>query len=79
MAESCYAEKQTITGKQLIDAKGVAAKLGCDWRTVARLADAGRMPWGCKVGALRRWEVGEVDAWIADGCPAVRQIKGATR
>ena len=54
--------------RQLGDAKRVAARLGCSWRTVLRLADRGAIPWGVKVGALRRWDLVEIDAFIASGC-----------
>jgi hypothetical protein len=39
------------------------------WRTVYRYADAGLMPWGLKIGALRRWDLDEIERWINDGCP----------
>ena len=42
--------------------------LGCSWRTVLRLADAGNIPPGCKLGALRRWDLSEIEAFIAAGC-----------
>jgi excisionase family DNA binding protein len=59
--------------RHLIDAEAVSRKIGCSERTVYRLADAGRMPWGVKVGALRRWDAQEIDDWIASGCPSVRK------
>ncbi|MCP4035314.1 MAG: helix-turn-helix domain-containing protein [bacterium] len=57
---------------QLISAVEVGELLGCSARTVRRHADAGLMPWGCKLGHLRRWNSHEIDAWIAAGCPRVR-------
>jgi predicted DNA-binding transcriptional regulator AlpA len=42
--------------------------LGCSWRTVIRLADAGRIPPGYKLSALRRWDMAEIEAFIASGC-----------
>jgi predicted DNA-binding transcriptional regulator AlpA len=59
--------------RQLIDAQAVSEKIGCCERTVFRLADSGQMPWGIKVGALRRWDAQEIDEWIANGCPVVRK------
>jgi predicted DNA-binding transcriptional regulator AlpA len=53
---------------RLIDAKGVARLLGCSWRTVLRLADGGQIPWGVKLGGLRRWDVREIEAFITGGC-----------
>ena len=57
----------------MIDAKAVGLKLGWSWRTVYRYADAGLMPWGRKVGVLRRWDEVEIDEWIRAGCKPVRQ------
>ena len=54
-----------------------SAYSGMSWRTVIRYADAGLMPWGCKIGTLRRWDMDEIERWIADGCKPVR--KGAAR
>jgi predicted DNA-binding transcriptional regulator AlpA len=63
--------------RRMLDAKAVGVRLGCSWRHVLRLADRGAMPWGLKLGSLRRWDADEIERWIADGCPAVR--KGAGR
>lgn len=60
--------------RQLLTAKQVAARLGCSWRTIYRLADMGRMPFGVKIGALRRWDAEEIERWIADGS---KPVKGA--
>jgi hypothetical protein len=37
------------------------------------MADRGLMPWGLKLGALRRWDLDELEAWIKAGCKPVRQ------
>jgi predicted DNA-binding transcriptional regulator AlpA len=58
--------------RRLIDAKEVGRTLGCSWRTVYRLADAGLMPWGVKLGGLRRWDSQEIEVFIAGGCPSAR-------
>ena len=42
--------------RQLGDAKAVGEVLACSRRTVYRLADAGKIPAGFKLGASRRWE-----------------------
>lgn len=60
----------------LIDARKAAARCGMSVRTWLRLADAGRAPWGIKLGGLRRWNVAELDQWIAGGCRRVRSGKG---
>jgi predicted DNA-binding transcriptional regulator AlpA len=61
---------------RLIDVKAVSAQLGCNWRTVLRHADAGLMPAGLKIGALRRWRESEIRNWIDGGCKRVRSGKG---
>ena len=59
---------------QLLGGAEVAKMLGCSTRHVLRQADAGRMPWGVKVGNLRRWPVKALEDWIMAGCPAVRKL-----
>ncbi len=58
-------------GRQLIDGPAAARKLGCSYRHWLRMADASMAPRGVKLGSLRRWDVAEIDAWIAAGCPRV--------
>jgi len=62
-----------LSAPRLIDVRAVAAKLDCDPRTVYRFAAAGRIPFGVKLGALRKWSEAELDAWIAAGCKATAQ------
>ncbi len=53
---------------------------GASARHVYRMAEEGLMPWGVKLGALRRWRRDELDAWIAGGCKPVAKpasTKGA--
>jgi hypothetical protein len=35
------------------------------------MADAELMPWGFKLGALRRWDANQIEEWIACGCKPV--------
>ena len=58
--------------RQLLTAKQVAERLGCSWRTIYRNADMGAMPFGVKIGALRRWDAAELDSWIEGGCKPVQ-------
>jgi excisionase family DNA binding protein len=58
--------------RRFLDVKEVGARLGCSWRHVLRLADRGAMPPGIKLGALRRWDADQLEAWIASGCKPVR-------
>jgi len=74
---SAIAESR-VPARRLIDAKQAGALLGCSWRTVYRLADAGKIPAGLKLGALRRWDASDLDAFIAGGCKPPRTAgKGA--
>jgi predicted DNA-binding transcriptional regulator AlpA len=45
---------------------------GASARHVYRLAEEGLMPWGLKLGALRRWRRDELESWVAGGCRPVR-------
>ena len=62
-------------GKRLIDKHVVAAKYDADPRSIVRWADAGIIPYGIKLGSLRKWDADEIDAHIANGCPRVRPLK----
>ncbi len=66
-------------GKRLIDKHIVAAKYDADPRSIVRWADAGIIPYGIKLSALRKWDADEIDAHIAAGCPRVRPLKTKTR
>ena len=50
----------------LLDARQVAAALGCSAKTVTRLAAAGKLPRPIKVGHLTRWSRATLENWIAD-------------
>ena len=63
-------------GRKLGDVKVVAEKLDCSPRHVYRLADAGPMPSPLRLASLVRWDLDEIDRWIADGCRPVRHVKG---
>jgi excisionase family DNA binding protein len=62
--------------RRLLNAKETAELLGCSWRTVLRLADRGAIPPGYKLGALRRWDAAELDAFIANGCKTPKPARG---
>ncbi len=64
---------------KLLDVQAVAEMLGCSQRHVYRLSDAGRMPAPVKLGALVRWSAAAIREWIDQGCPSVRNMKGAGR
>jgi predicted DNA-binding transcriptional regulator AlpA len=54
--------------RRLGDAKAVGRVLDLSWRTVYRLADAGKIPSGFKLGASRRWDLAQIEEFIRDGC-----------
>jgi excisionase family DNA binding protein len=64
---------------KLLDVQAVAEMLGCSQRHVYRLSDAGRMPGPVKLGSLVRWSAAAIREWIDQGCPSIRQVKGAGR
>jgi excisionase family DNA binding protein len=53
--------------RRLITAPELAQMLGCSVRTVIRLAARGMLPPGLKLGRLRRWNVTDVEAYVAAG------------
>ncbi len=65
--------------RRLGDVKEVAAYTKQSPRSVMRNADRGAMPMGFKIGALRRWDLDEIDAWINGGCKPVRTARKAVR
>jgi excisionase family DNA binding protein len=70
--QATMAETATLS-RRLIPAGRVADKLGICPRTVFRLAEEGRIPFGVKVGASRRWDETQLDSWIAGGCKPTSQ------
>lgn len=54
---------------ELVNARDIAKLLKISTRGVFRLADRGAMPPRLKLGASSRWRRGDIEAWIADGCP----------
>ena len=65
--------------RRLGNAKAVGRVLDLSWRTVYRLADAGKIPAGFKLGACRRWDMAEIEAFIAGGCKPVRRADRSAR
>ncbi len=63
---------------ELLDIRAVCALLGkCSVRSVYRLCDAGKMPFGFKLNGMRRWRRAEILDWINAGCPPVRAAKAS--
>ena len=72
-------EKANAPKRRLGSVRVVEAITSMDSRTILRYADSGRMPWGMKIGALRRWDLDEIESWIAGGCKPVRAAGKAVR
>jgi predicted DNA-binding transcriptional regulator AlpA len=73
-------ESATVNqARRLIDADQVAVKLGMSRRQVFRAADAGMIPFGVRVGRLRRWDEVVLDGFIAGGCRPVRAVAQGVR
>lgn len=64
--------------QEWLDSADLSKRFKCSIRHVLRLADVGRMPWGKKLGSLRRWSRREIEEWEAGGCQPVQQ-KGTGR
>ena len=80
MAENMVVtEKANSPKKRLGSVRDVEAITSMDSRTVLRYADSGRMPWGYKIGALRRWDLDEIEQWIKNGCRPIRTTGKAVR
>ena len=58
--------------RRLGDVKDVAEITKQSASSVMRNADRGEMPLGFKIGALRRWDLDEIDQWIKNGCKPIR-------
>lgn len=62
--------------RRLGDVKDVAEITKQSTRSVNRNSDRGLMPAGLKIGALRRWDLDEIESWIAARCPRIRTVGG---
>ena len=56
----------------LIPAERVAELLGISKRTLWRLLSAGRLPEPVRLGGVVRWNQGELQDWIEQGCPPLQ-------
>ncbi len=62
---------------EMLTVGDVAEKFNCSARHVYRLVKRKRMPAPVKIGTLNRWSLTTIENWVADGCPAVKEL--ATR
>jgi len=75
---TAVAAEGALPGRRLVDGPTAARKTGCSYRHWLRLAAGGKAPPGVKLGALRRWDLDELDRWISAGCPCAQTAKGTT-
>ena len=66
-------DKASSVRQRLGDVHDLKCILKKSPRAIYRDADAGRIPWGLKIGASRRWDLDEIDMWIRNGCPSCRK------
>jgi excisionase family DNA binding protein len=64
-----YSSSRSTQRPRLLTIKGVAELLQVSTRHIHRLADGGNMPAPLRLGGARRWDVTELERWVADGCP----------
>jgi len=57
---------------ELLNVRQIAGLLKVSARQVHRMRDMGTMPQPVKLGRLIRWRHGDIEQWIAEGCPPVR-------
>lgn len=56
----------------MLAASDVAALLNCSTKSVYRLNDRGAIPRPVRIGGMLRWHRGQLEQWLADGCPPRR-------
>jgi excisionase family DNA binding protein len=79
MHQTAYTPTPPRDEPELLDSRAVAAMLTVSVRHVERLAEAGRMPAGLKIGRLRRWRRRVILDWIERGAPVCRRPAGGNR
>lgn len=57
----------------LLTAGQVAAMIQVSRRTLWRMLSANRLPAPIRIGGVVRWRIGEINRWIAQGCPESRE------
>ena len=57
----------------LICAESLARMLDVSVRTLWRLRNSGKLPLPIKLGGSVRWRTSEILAWVAAGCPGLKE------
>ena len=65
--------KKKIQESTLLSVKQVSKLIGVSPRTVWRLLSAGELIEPVRMRGNTRWRRAELQKWIEDGCPPVRQ------
>ena len=60
-----------------VGARDAAAMIGISVRSLRRGVEGGRIPPPRKIGGRAVWDVPELQAWLAAGCPVVSPEKVA--
>lgn len=69
MCESKSRRPGSCANGVLLCIEDIAEMFRCSRRTVRRLTNSARVPQPVKLGRLTRWRRGEIEEWIAHGCP----------
>ncbi|NMC21743.1 MAG: helix-turn-helix domain-containing protein [Thermogutta sp.] len=67
--------KESGVQPELMPVDDVARLLSVSRRTVWRMRDSGHLPAPVRLGGAIRWRRGDIENWIASGCPPVRTAK----
>jgi excisionase family DNA binding protein len=62
----------------LLTVEDVSRLLGVSVRSVWRMVRTGQCPEPLRVRGSTRWRRGELEKWVAAGCPAVREMRGTS-
>ncbi len=63
-------EPSTPTAPLLIDICALSKLLSRSVSALERDQSAGRLPPPVRIGGSKRWKRTEIEAWVANGCPA---------
>ena len=70
--ETCSEPRTVSPNVTMLDINGVAEMLGCSPRSIYRLIDDGRIPKPVRLRSMIRWPRGQIERWVAEGCPKSR-------
>ena len=50
--------------RELLSAKDIADRIGCDAKTIRRWRREGSLPNAIVIGGIVRWEAGDIEDWL---------------